>query len=159
MKISIPSIVTSVSIIFLLSCGTKTATPKTEVPKDSVVKETVFNKDTMSYETYQGLLPCKDCKGIQTTLQIAGDYQTYILTEVYTGIDTVQHIQKGSLNTERGYEKDEDATVYVLNSDKEITDQRVFVRETGNTKDIFEIGNDRKRLGRNPRLTLVPKNE
>lgn len=49
------------------------------------------------------------------------DYTHYRLTE---GSD----VSQGVMNTEKGYEQDVNATVYILNSDKPESEQRYFVR-------------------------------
>ena len=51
------------------------------------------------------------------------DYTQYRLKEG-------KKVTTGALNTERGFEKDEDATVYILNSDKPESEQKYFVRYT-----------------------------
>jgi copper homeostasis protein (lipoprotein) len=61
------------------------------------------------------------------------------------------------MNTERGFEKDPDATVYILNYDKPVNEQWVFVRETGNDSTIFEIKSNRKRYSDKKNHTLVKK--
>lgn len=51
-------------------------------------------------------------------------------------------VSTGALNTERGFGKDEDATLYVLNPDKPQKDQKYFVRLTDGR--IFMLDEQRK---------------
>ena len=50
----------------------------------------------------------------------------------------------GSLNTERGFGSDVDATVYVLNWDKPETEQKYYVRLTGDQAHIQLLDSSRK---------------
>ena len=44
----------------------------------------------------------------------------------------------GNLNTERGYGKDDDATVYILNFDKPESEQTRFVRYSNGNVAMFD---------------------
>ncbi len=54
---------------------------------------------------------------------ILKDFTQYRLTEG-------NQVKEGKLNTERGFEQDEDATVFILNFDKPENEQKFFVRLT-----------------------------
>jgi len=52
-------------------------------------------------------------------------------------------VVKGNVNYERGFEDDEDATVYVLNFDKP-SEERYFVRFSDNDSTIFLLDKNKK---------------
>ena len=80
---------------------------------------------------YTGILPCNDCDGIKTTYNFSTHDNLFILTQEYLGTQKPVDTLKGSANTERGFENDRNATVYVLNDDKPEEQQIYFVRKTG----------------------------
>jgi copper homeostasis protein (lipoprotein) len=152
--------VIGISLVFLtfISCGKSKENGPTGKQKDSVLtqQDTAWkdSDENLEYYSYEGVLPDENGKAAQTTLQIAKDYQTFKLIEkplfnkpqrTKDSMTSVEIVIEGNLNTERGYENDPDATVYILNWDKPENQQRVFVRSTGNNTDIFEIEVDRKR--------------
>lgn len=60
----------------------------------SAPTETPASAPTTWTGTYQGELPCADCDGIKTELQLNAD-NTYILKETYEGHDKKPFITKG----------------------------------------------------------------
>ena len=93
----------------------------------SPVKESVEIKDAEipsgTWLTYEGILPCEDCGGIKTTLDIYIDYgdpnPPYVVTEVYLGKNNgTPVVTEGTYNTLRGTDVDPDATVLELDYDK-----------------------------------------
>ncbi len=143
-----------IMLVMILGCGKKSQEVYIQAnysSKDSFTTS-LENNNNKEYTIYEGVLPCKDCEGIKTTLQIAKDYQTFKLSEApiskekMPNADLSIHFTEGKLNTERGYERDPDATVYILNWEKSEDQQRLFVRQTGKDNELFEIGQNRKRL-------------
>lgn len=107
---------------------------------------TEFTDNGQQYAmSYWGTLPCSGCSGTETTLEISGDFQKFRLHEKKQGTDKVITIE-GNLNTERGFENDPDATVYILNHDKPADQQRFFVRSTGNDNELKALDKNRKLL-------------
>ena len=60
--------------------------------------------------------------------------------------------RRGDLNTERGWQDDADATVYILNWQRPIEEQIVFVRLTATPKVLTMLDASRKPV--NPPITL-----
>lgn len=60
--------------------------------------------------TYEGLLPCADCEGIQTTLNLYENPPTFTLGNVYVGTSTVFD-EKGTWTTTTNSSNE---TIYVL---------------------------------------------
>ncbi|WP_312923370.1 hypothetical protein [Empedobacter brevis] len=54
------------------------------------------------------------------------------------------HTIKGNVNYERGFEDDQDATVYVLNFDKP-SEERYFIRFSKNDSILFPLDTNKKR--------------
>ncbi|MOA32093.1 Lipoprotein NlpE precursor [compost metagenome] len=95
--------------------------------------------------SYSGTLPCADCEGIKTELFIYLD-NTYVLKETYLGKGDGKPFEStGKINTERGYDKDNDATVYVLNYDKP-GQERYFVRFTNKGNKLVMLDKERKMI-------------
>jgi hypothetical protein len=59
---------------------------------------------------------------------------------------TNERVQKGDLNTERGFENDEDATVYVLNWQKPAGEQILYVRLTAEPGRLYLLDSERNIL-------------
>jgi len=147
--------------VLLISCGNKT----TIAPKDQPKTDSVVSKDTTvkteqpqaKPEVYEGVLPCSKCQGMNIYMTIASDYQSADVEVSHLDNPNVEEGYSYTLNTERGYEKDPDATVYILNWDKPENEQWIFVRETGNDSTIFEIKSNRKRYTDKKNHSLTKK--
>jgi len=130
------------------SCGNKIIMqPKIQEKNDSIAaKDTTTQTQQPKVVGYEGILPCSKCAGVTTYLEISGDNLSATMSLSHADDPFVEAEYSYVLNTERGYEKDENATVYILNSDKPEGQQMYFVRETGNDSTIFEIKKNRKRF-------------
>lgn len=80
-----------VATLFLYSCKRESSVEqiKVSVPvikTDTVVKPSTHNaSNALDWQgTYEGILPCADCKGITTSIQLKSD-MTYILKVSYLG--------------------------------------------------------------------------
>jgi hypothetical protein len=79
--------------------------------------------DHVPLGTFEGILPCADCQGIQTSLTLTkyglhigeGIYQ---LRETRLGENSPATIAMGNWTTLRGHDQDENAVVYQLNPDR-----------------------------------------
>ena len=67
-------------LLGLVSC--KSGNKNTEAGEEDQTVETVQAPVFDKAGVYYGVLPCADCSGIETTLELMGD-QTYKLTQVY----------------------------------------------------------------------------
>lgn len=108
------------AVYLLVACSPYQPEKKmTLVKKDSLVAVEAAKHVLACYE---GMLPCADCGGINTTLTLRED-STYLLEERFTG--TNDKIEKtftydGEYIVIKGTEKDADAVVYqLLFDDKE----------------------------------------
>jgi copper homeostasis protein (lipoprotein) len=131
----------------LVSC---TGKKKEEVSK---TKEVVAEKSVSGEVlTYQGTLPCADCEGLETVLKIdQGDgtmeNHKFELSSIYKGkTPEKEFVEKGTYNTERGFEDDADGTIYVLNYDKPQADQIYYGTFSKNPEKIYLLDNTRKRI-------------
>ena len=109
----------SIAACFLLSCNSKKKEETISTPseiKDVESTESVLGKVIV----YEGLLPCVNCDGIETTLKI---YQsddttrthTFELTSIYKSKGPERKfVEKGSYNIEKGVGNDRERTIYVL---------------------------------------------
>ncbi len=59
-------------------------------------------------------------------------------------LQTNELVREGELNTERGFEEDEDATVYVLNWQKPEGEQMRYVRLTAEPGRLYMLDSDQK---------------
>jgi len=90
---------------------------------------------------YAGTVPCADCEGIKMVLTLVNE--TYILEETYLGKSDQAIQSKGPMLIERGYEKDNDATLYILNPDSD-TEKHYFVRLTAQPSKLIMLDKDQK---------------
>ncbi len=140
-------------IIFIALFAMVSCTPgkKSEVQKENVPA----TASSLHVITYEGVLPCADCPGIKTKLEInPGDgtmeNYTFVLTRTYLNREPDNvFVEKGNYNLERGFDDDNDATVYVLNWDKNKEEQEFFVRFSGNDSTLVQLSTERKLLDTN----------
>src|SRR5690554_2899466 len=78
----------AIPFLLLISCDQPNKTPVADAAKDN---DTLSSPDMHTSEIsldwegrYTGLLPCADCEGIETTVNLLGD-QTFIMREIYIG--------------------------------------------------------------------------
>jgi copper homeostasis protein (lipoprotein) len=119
-----------VTTLFFTACNKKSqkaeetsATVAVEQPADQVpvqidpASNTPAKKFGKPTETFIGTV-----NGMKVVFKHK-DYTQYRLKEG-------DNVTQGALNSERGFEEDEDATVFILNSDKPESEQKYFVRFT-----------------------------
>ena len=69
------------------------------IVKDSIINANTF--DTIPAGFYQGMLPCKNCEGIQRTILFTADYQ-YKMEELNWGKGTQAKMSSGTWEKEKG---------------------------------------------------------
>jgi uncharacterized membrane protein len=69
------------------------------IVKDSIINANTF--DTIPAGFYQGMLPCKNCEGIQRTIMFSADYQ-YKMEELNWGKGTQARKTAGTWEKEKG---------------------------------------------------------
>ncbi len=80
---------------FMISCSTKNAN-QNDVPS----AENPISQNVLDWKgAYSGIMPCADCDGIATELQLNSD-STYTLTTIYLGKDTTAHTLTGTFKWE-----------------------------------------------------------
>lgn len=150
------------AVLLIISCGSPSKEAQ-EQPADTSSAlsylpkspgDEIVDTEADFTTTFWGTLHCEDCSGIETTLEISRDFQRFRLHEKKQGSDAVRTTE-GNLNTERGFGDDADATVYVLNHDKAESEQRCFVRYTGNDNEVKALGRERKELPKQNTLRRV----
>lgn len=141
----------SIAACFLLSCNSKKKEETTSTPseiKDVESTESVLGKVIV----YEGLLPCVNCDGIETTLKI---YQsddttrthTFELTSIYKSKGPERKfVEKGSYNIEKGVGNDRERTIYVLDFDQLGSSQTFYGFYAGNPDKIFLLNNKREKI-------------
>src|SRR5262245_53851947 len=108
------------SAVTLVACGPKTSVPTVTPPAHKPASAAETPQVTML--TYTGMLPCADCRGINTTLTLLAKSRldtgggTFELTEEYVGgRDGNRTVEtRGRWILLRGTPTDVDATVYQL---------------------------------------------
>jgi uncharacterized lipoprotein NlpE involved in copper resistance len=100
--------------ILCYSCLMISSTGKAQ-SRDSLQKPVIDNFKFLT--VYKGTLQCADCPGIVTELKLNSHTLFYAESDRYLEKRVTKH-QRGKFNTERGYKKDKNATVYVLDVDK-----------------------------------------
>ena len=130
-----------VSAFMMYSCDTKKEDVVVVDDTEDVVMDTIDNVDVAMDDhtakssldwnaTYKGILPCADCEGIETELELNND-NTYELERKYLGKNDIKEETKGSFTWvddnhiqldgvaqgESAHYKIEENRVRVLNSD------------------------------------------
>src|SRR5690554_4616244 len=78
----------AIPFLLLISCNEPNKTHDADTSKDSdILSSPDMHTSEISLDwegRYTGLLPCADCEGIETTVNLLGD-QTFIIRETYLG--------------------------------------------------------------------------
>ncbi|UKJ06494.1 copper resistance protein NlpE [Solitalea lacus] len=140
-------------VIFLSSCQSNLKQKAAEASADSIesLMDSIEDDDSITLEkpknmlmAYTGILPCADCRGLQTELELYSD-NTFVLKETYMGKgDGKPFVTNGKYNTVKGFEDDVDATLYVINFGK-VDKERYFVR-LSEKDELLMLDKDRKRI-------------
>lgn len=144
---------TVIAGLLLMSCISK----KNEKLMESSLRETdtriIEDSNSLKASTvYEGILPCADCSGIQTTLKIYhGDgtmeSHKFELTRIYKGKGDGKIMkQTGNFNLERGLGDDPNGTIYVLNWDKPESQQLFYGYNAANPNKIYLLNNKREKI-------------
>ncbi len=111
--------------------------PNTPAP---VVDATHNSRNSLDWEgTYKGLLPCADCKGIETTVTLNSN-GTYTLDQLYIGRPSGYFKQEGTFTW-----SDDGGTITLNQSNSTavgtyvVGEGRLFALLNGNTKDDGDI--------------------
>ncbi len=120
------SLVLAAFVAVIFACNKKAndvAPAPTEITKDTtVVVDSHNSQNSLDYiGIYKGVLPCADCEGIETLLQLSEDF-TYTLTNKYLGKDVKTYEQKGTFM----WNDEGDGIILDTSKDKS---QRYFVGE------------------------------
>jgi copper homeostasis protein (lipoprotein) len=149
-------------MVLLLSCNSAKNDNALLSPLRST--ESAILEDSNSLHqafVYQGVLPCADCSGIETTLKIyQGDgtmeSHTFELVSIYKGKKPEKKwIKKGTYNLERGLEDDPDGTIYILNWDKPETEHIYYGYYSKNPDKIYLLNNKRQIIKSELNYSLV----
>lgn len=135
----------------LASCNSKKSEDAAQPAAVDATKTNVETNDSLGKVTvYEGILPCADCSGIETTLKIyAGDgtmeTHKFELTSVYQGKEPDnKFVQKGNYNVERRLGTDPDGTIYILNWDKPEADQIFYGYTSAKPDKLYLLDSNRQ---------------
>src|ERR1700748_2167864 len=103
-----PFLLLSLFVLGLSSCDTFTdkSAPAPKVVTDTmvIVKDSIINAghfDSIPVGFYQGMLPCKNCEGIQRTILFSGDGH-YKMEELELGKNVPAKRTEGSWENDKG---------------------------------------------------------
>lgn len=135
-----------VVIFQLVSCNSK---KNQDEDKTTVIDSTTTAIDDDSVVdtnlVFEGTLPCADCSGIETVLKINTIENKFELSSTYKGKSPEKKfVEKGSINTERGLEKDIDGTIYILNWDKPENEQVYYGYFSKNPEKLYLLDRNKK---------------
>jgi uncharacterized lipoprotein NlpE involved in copper resistance len=144
-------IVSGFSYLLLLllntSCNTKPDDSNTLNSKtgalEAILEEDEKDDDAEQKISYKSALPCDSCEGVSTTLELFPHDNTYKLVQAHARQHGKMLSLSGTFNTERGFENDIDATLYILNDKAPEAQQFYFLRETGKGDDLIELDGKR----------------
>jgi copper homeostasis protein (lipoprotein) len=130
----------------IASCNSKNSKDE---ENNAVLTDTIANNEKNepddSISVYEGTLPCADCEGIETILKLDVADNTFQLSSTYKGKQPEKNFkEKGTINTERGLEKDPDGTIYILNWDKPEKDQVYYGYYSKNPEKLYLLDRNKK---------------
>lgn len=133
-------ILLSFGIITLTSCNSE---KKKEVPQEEIPTEAIGDNSMTSLDwdgTYEGTLPCADCKGIKTIVTLNKD-NTYVAKEVYQGRDSLPVETKGTFEWDKAGQtisfSDKDRHSYFVGENTLTHLDKDGNKVTGNLKDTY----------------------
>jgi len=102
---------------------------------------------------FEGVLPCAGCDGVKTEITLYSDGLKYVQNERYLGENSPDRVftTDGQWTTLRGWEKDEDATVFELDFDRP-GHARHFLRINDDLIKLVDL--DESKLRKKPNLLL-----
>ncbi len=143
------------------------------LPKDNQMEKIVMlspQNDSLSFSTYlqnmppmqvgevyKGVLPCADCKGIKVILAISNNFTEYELTQIYEGKIPI-FVNRGILNTERGFGHDKNATVYTLDLSGSVEKYRYFVQFSNRQNALLMLSPEKEIIDSDLNYTLIKNN-
>lgn len=83
----IHAVLLSVAVVLATGCDRSSGDPAAGLPPGPLPPDSVVVETPNSERTWAGLLPCRDCQGIDTRLVLrsAGGRRDYLMTETYLG--------------------------------------------------------------------------
>ncbi|POY35304.1 hypothetical protein C3K47_16095 [Solitalea longa] len=151
-------------VVLLVGCQSNQKEKAAEKAADSIAAST----DSLDFDStdaadakpvkrlaaaYHGTLPCADCGGITTELSLYED-NTYELSEVYQGKgDGKPFLSRGNYTTDKGFENDDKAVLYVLDYDRQ-GHERYFLKSNS---ELIMLDRTGKRIKSVHNYTLVKK--
>lgn len=138
------SLILTIILFQLFSCTIKKQNGDQEIAIDSVEARTDEVK-VAGTVVFEGQLPCADCKGIETILKINQIDNKFELSSIYKGKSPEKVFkEKGNINTERGLEKDENGTIFILNWDKPEKEQLYYGYYSKNPEKLYLLDRNKK---------------
>lgn len=120
---------------------------------------TLAKTQTDSTERYEGIIPCADCPGIKTMLNLNYNSKNYTLSETYLERNNGKaFITKGSFGIKPGYEGNANAGLLILNDDKPGR-QHYFAKFSKDTACVVMLNADKKPIPSGLNYKLVKVNE
>jgi copper homeostasis protein (lipoprotein) len=142
-----------VIVAMIISCNSKRNETTVQTQSSDKDTEIVEDSDSLTQvSVYEGLLPCGDCEGIQTTLKIYqgdGTIESHVfeLKSIYKGKKAGnEFVDDGNFNIERGLENDQNGTIYVLNYDQPESERIYYGYNSDNPDKIYLLNNKREKI-------------
>lgn len=145
-KLRITGVSYALLVLFITACNSKPAEDEALVTsKTGLLEAAMEDEPTGDTVTYKNVSSCNACEGMTTTLKLFTHENKYSLSREHEEKHIADQVSEGSYNTERGFEKDEDATLYILN-DKSPANQHIyFLRESSEKDQLTELDSTRKK--------------
>jgi hypothetical protein len=103
------------TIILIIMLGIIACGPKQTEQSEENLADTTHNKQEQALKPDPWSNPSETFTGTANDVRIKFQHKDYTSYRLITGVDTTE----GTLNTERGFQNDEDATLYILYYDKQ----------------------------------------
>lgn len=127
---------------------------QTSASEPEVTQQAQTVAEEIKETAFEGELPCPDCDVRQIKLHLKSQDPVYRMETVYVGKSDSVYTQDGRFVTQKGYETDKEATIYILNPD-DPENRQAFLQSSENPNTLIQLNDDLSRLSENLPNKLV----
>ena len=141
---------------FFVACQQKSSDTQdmTSTSESEVEQQAQTVAEEIKETAFEGELPCPDCDVRQVKLELKSQDPVYRMETIYVGKSDSVYTEDGRFVTQKGYETDKEATIYILNPD-DPENRQAFLQSSADPNTLIQLNDDLSRLSENLPNELV----